>query len=259
MRRVIETIYLQSILTNSIMGLPNNPIAGTTLNEYLDLPILVYTGTPTITYYTLGIIKKELEGEIDSIEHSPLDVTLYEHIPLLIVAKEIGLSAEQLNEYGLIKDIVVEGVEYIACYSKRIDGLGTHTDVLSVNYDNVNNKYKIDNFTFTEDMIGKPTPKPSKDYVFNIESPSIAVSSKLNISLSTVEVDNIKHVLDTMYDSEVYLTDRISEVGIVANNEKDGYFQHTHYVKVNKYFSNLTLDKNHIIDLDIGGMIPINL
>jgi len=261
MRTIIDTVYFQGMMVSNIMGNTYRPIQGTTINEYLNIPIVETDGNPSITHYTLGLAKIEQEAVLDSLEHSPLDITLYNMIPLLMVEKDVDiLTPAEESEYDLGKELVVDGKTYMVYYAKKLDNKDTRTSLYDVKWDGESNKYDIKLFKFEDSMLGKPTPKPGKDYVFDNSQPSVAVSSTVSVSLSLKDVDNIKKVITILYpNSTSLITDRIFEVGIVASNKDSGYYQHTHYKKVNKLINSLTLEGNTITGLDIGAMSPINI
>jgi len=261
MRTIISTTWFKDMLVSGIMGIDYTPIEGTTINEYLDIPINDNGGKPVISHYTLGISKLAADAFLDGIEHSPIDITLYEMVPLLLIDQNVReLTTSERAEYSLIKELEINGTMYTACYAKRIDTISNNTRLYKVNYDDVNEKYDLDVFKFTDGTLGKPIPKLGKDYMFDNNVPSIALSSTLSIILSLKDIDNLANVLSILYpNSSEYITDRIFEVGIVASNADEGYYQHTHYCKVNKFLNSLTLDNNNIAELDIGSMSPVNI
>jgi len=260
MRTIIETVYLQDMLVSGIMGITYSPRDGTTINEYLDIDIVVKDKAPKISHYTIGISTNELDATIDTIEHSPIDITLYEQIPLLLVDKDIGLTPTEEAEYDLKKEIIKNNKTYIACYAKKLNSVSNKTDMLSVEYNATNGTYSIDDFKYNTNELGKPSIKQGKDYTFSNESRSVAISSLVSVALSLKDVENILNSIEVLYANETaFIKNKILEVGIVASNDKNGYYQHTHYVKVNKFFNTLTLKDNNILDIDIGNMSPVNI
>jgi len=261
MKTIIETVYLQDMLTSGILGITYKPKEGTTLNSYLDIPPVTTTGVPKIGYYTVGISSKSMDSQIEGIEHSPLDITLFEQIPLKMKnIAEGGFSNAEIAVYGLIKEKVVNGITYLAAYAKRIDSVPTATSMKEVILKD-DGLYDISPFKFKDGSLGKPVPKKPKDYVFLDTTPSVAVSASLQISFSLQDVVDIKNSIKVLYGEENinYILDKVTELGIVASNASDGYYQHTHYIKINRLLNALTLESNKVFDLDIGAMAPINI
>lgn len=259
MRTVIDTIYFKDILLNKALGSNYIPMPGTTINEQLNISVDATDGSTSIKYYTVGLTTIETLADIDSIEHSPVDTVLYEQIPLYIVDSTTGLSAYDRTQYGLIKNIVKDGVNYDACYAKRIDAIPTNTSVYDVNFDAITDLYEITPFSNANDRLGKPTPKIGKDYIFSPDAPSVAVSAVLTIVMSLEDVGRLSHVIEKLYYDSDLITDRIFEIGVVANNKDNGFFVHTHYLKINALLDTLTETSNQVYRLDLGSMIPVNV
>ena len=221
MRKITRTIYGSKLQTEQLLGMPFTFVPNTTLNEKFDIQSGVQPSPgqmPSICAFTIGngghrnAVGADGFPYTSLIQHDPADAALYKHLPFLLREPSNDLTVLERAKYGLRRQIVVAGSNYIAYYAKR------------VNFDDVDvqllHNTVQDDVTTTVPFVPtganlSPTPPPiPAQGVVTTNGTYLSVSSILNLSLSREDVAELIEVARLMYDNENYAV--ISEMGLVA-------------------------------------------
>lgn len=221
MRKITRTIYGSKLQTELLLGLPYEHIANTTLNEKFDIQsgVLPNAGQmPKIGWFVIGNGGHRNQTGADGfpysspIQHDPADAALYNHLPFLLRLPSEDLTVLERERYGLRKQIVVNGQNYIAYYAKVLTMEDTQIQML--------------HNTVTDGVVSQtpfiptganlnPTPAPiPATGVVTTNGDYLSASAYLNLSLSREDISELVEVARIMYDNENYAV--ISEIGLVA-------------------------------------------
>ena len=133
------TIYMQDLRLKRDIGYPYVIKPGTTLNDILDINKDGYTTTiyPTIQYFCIGVGGKRLVNNTNYTisQHSAKDVQPFDMIPFVLRRVEDDLGTELRKEYSFRKEIVVDGVNYIGYYLKRIPKIISRNEFFKLSID----------------------------------------------------------------------------------------------------------------------------
>lgn len=118
-----KTIYNVKLTNAYLNGYTYQPLPKTTLNEKFDIGLnLTSKSYPKINLLTIGN-GLPFFGDIlnlKSSSHTPLDAALYNHLPFYLRKKSEINEHPLLDNYRLVKSIVMDGEEYITAYGLRL-------------------------------------------------------------------------------------------------------------------------------------------
>jgi len=103
---VIKTIY-SDLLANALKtNTPYQVLGMSTLNEKFNTIHHPTTqSTPILKYYTIGMTYEDMvHGEdvsLSNVKHEPIDVSLYRHIPFVMVLVSEDISNEERAKYRI--------------------------------------------------------------------------------------------------------------------------------------------------------------
>jgi len=209
-----------------------------TLNEKFN--ILTSESVPADEYPSIGYIAIGRgghrnavgvgdQGLTDTIEHSPTDAALKEHMPFIMREVANDLSVAEREKYRVRVEQDINGTMYALYYLRKMDFVSSNTETRVI---------EVANGVITSDEEYVPS-------VTNLDPPMVLVSNtlpngtdgrfivvKANISmeLDSSDIQEIINAVRILHNNDLrYAT--ISEVGIVSGFEKDitgGFKELTH-------------------------------
>ena len=211
------TIYLQDLRLKRDIGHPYLIRAGTTLNDILDINKDGYLTNiyPTIKYFAIGVGGKKFLNETDFTisSHSAKDVQPFDMIPFILREVNNDVDAKIREDYSFRKEIVINGVTYVAYYLKRIPEIISRNEFFKINMDeNKRNNLAICNTNDTSILYPKPIDK-SELMNHPEKSTLIVKTNKFLFSLNDDEMKELKNVM-TILGKDSMLTEIALCMGI---------------------------------------------
>ena len=265
MNRVIRTIYNSSLQAANLLGTPYQAAEKTTLNEKYAIGIdIIDTVLPSLAYYGAGInFKKAIDtGVIDltKASHSATDADVYYPLPFLLKAATVGLTDNEELLYRIKTSVTVDGVEYIACYLKKFDGLDTSDSLYGMTYNSTLKDYVTSTLDTT--AIDFLSPVPAERDCNDADLSYVGVSQKVYIKLSAVEIDNMRTAADILYPN-IAISERhsIGEVALYSGIESV-YKGKPEAAKVQANFFKpvnavIASGDTFALTINVGGMLPM--
>lgn len=255
------TIYDRLIGLHARLGIPYAPAPNTTLNEKLDIfPNLdIKDKLPTLSYIGIGNGGNNVVYNVlKTSEHEVKDASLFNQVPFLIIEKTRDLTIQERSEYRLRKETVINGIEYVEYYLKKISNI-TKPEVFIVEKTGELST-KLKPFNFNDSTILNPYPKIKEDFITTDKNTYVAITCNASFGLSELEVTNIKNAIELKYGvdspkiiSEICLYSGVEHVtpsGIEALSVQAAFFQAVQYdLQSMLYSKGITLR-----DIQIGGM-----
>lgn len=255
------TIYDRLIGLHARLGLTYSPAPNTTLNEKLDIfPNLdIKDKLPTLNYIGIGNGGNNVIYDVlKTSEHEVKDACLFNQIPFLIIEKSRDLTIQERAEYRLRKETIINGVEYVEYYLKKISNITKPEVFIIEKTGELSTKLKP--FNFNDSTILNPYPKVKQDFITVDKSSYIAITCNASFGLSELEVNNIKSAIELKYGpdspkiiSEICLFSGVEHQtpnGIEALSVQAAFFQTVQYdLQSMLYAKGISLR-----DIQIGGM-----
>lgn len=225
MRKITRTIMGSKLQTELLLGLPYTHLPNTTLNEKFDIQAGVEpaAGTmPKVKYFCIGNGGHRNDTGADgfpfstAIQHDVGDAALYRHLPFLIRTPDNDLDSVTRGNYGLRKEIVVNGTTYVAYYLKRLDFTDAEVELLhnSVTDGTVTSTPYVP----TSANLNPVPPAIPNTGVITTDGDYLSSSAILKLAMSADDVAELVNVAQTLYDNENYAV--VSEIGLVAGVDK---------------------------------------
>ncbi len=219
-----KTIYGLDLQMAMLTGMEYKIHPNTTLNEKFEI---LPTATleegvyPRLKYYTIGVggtdILTGLEGYSYS-KHKAIDAGLFEHVPFVLRRTYDDLLESEQRNYRFRKNVIINGIEYIAYYLKVINHVNNRDGFYEIKVEN--DIAKLSLFDTNTDKLLNPSPRdPSTAIEDNSETKYIAKVSKLQFSLYNDELVELNNVLNILYGEghSKYLT----EIGVCSGVDND--------------------------------------
>jgi len=246
--KTVKTIWSTLIesykMFNRPLVLPNY----VTLNEKYGIPSLDNDiSKSSLEYFTIGIRSPSLS---DDIVHSSTDREVFIPVPFLMVPSSTGLTDGQKDTYKIRFTSVINNIEYISCYVKKVSAIDTDNIVYEAEY----NK-ESQTFTPTEHV-------PSQAYtttpvVGSCDGTGLSnffvVSSKITVVLTVDELASIKDAANLLYglsDIDIFEIGIYSGIGD-SNNELSNA---SAYMFKGVNLDNYDVDGNLNVTMNVGGM-----
>lgn len=221
MRKITRTIYGSKLQTELLLGLPYEHVENTTLNEKFDIQsgVLPNAGQmPKIGWFVIGNGGHRNETGADGfpfsspIQHEASDAALYKHLPFILREPANDLDTVARGAYGLRRQEVINGQNYIAYYAKKL----ALNDVQIQMLHNTVTDGVVSSVPFVPTGSNlNPTPPPiPATGVVTTNGDYLSASAILNLSLTREDIAELVEVARIMYDNENYAV--ISEIGLVA-------------------------------------------
>lgn len=221
------TIYSIDLALHRMVGKQYATPINTTLNEkfsILQSESIPEGSYPTLKYFVIGIGGNTVIQGNDKYafsEHSPVDGSLFNHIPFVMKPVNQDLTLEEAANYRLKRIETIAGVQYACYYAKHIPPIelknffysirtiagGTSVSAPTLSILDTNNS----------DILN-PTPKTrTLNYNNNTTTEYITKIAKVIFRLSTEEIANLKEVLKL----RGLEGSQITEIGICSGLDKD--------------------------------------
>lgn len=225
MKSICPSIWSTYLLTCHHLNVPFVIQPNSTLNALLEIQAsasLQANEKPGLHYLTIGngghraVTGADGFPLTDSIDHQADHAALYNHIPFVIRDLDDDLAPEQRANYALRKQIVVDGLNKIAYYAKRInlnnievkikktvveDGVATSTDYV----------------TSSANLHPIPPVLPPVGAI-STSGEYLSTSAILSIPFTEVDVAELLNVARTLYNDERYAV--ISEFGFCTGVDR---------------------------------------
>lgn len=221
--RTVYSAYLQTCLLSQ---LPFELKPYTTLNERFGIQsgILPIVGQmPKLGYMGIGngghrmIVGANGKTKPEPIQHLATDASAYDPIPFILRLPGEDLTPIERARYALRKEVIHNGITYIAYYLRRIDFSGVLT---SMEYRTVQDDGSTTVTPYVPDNSNLfPTPQPYSNTGANLISGEYAsASAKVTININAWEAEEMLNVARVMYDDEDFAI--ISEIQLVTGIDK---------------------------------------
>lgn len=225
MEDVVRTIYAAHLQTCKMLNKPFTVLPNSTLNQKYNVfkDELPYQNEyPALQYIAIG--NKGVSYEVTSdnfvlvspVPHSARHASLYNNIPFILRNVNDDLSPVDRAKYRLRVPLVINEVNYVAYYLKKLDMSNV---VPSVELRNVQDSV-ITVTNFTPDQADL-TPSPINLSNVNINSANgdyLASSAKITFNLSQDDVSNIIDACAILYGDARYAF--ISEIALVTGIDR---------------------------------------
>ncbi len=225
MRKITRTIYGSKLQTEMLLGLNYTFIPNTTLNEKFDIQAGVQppAGTmPRVRYFCIGNGGHRNGTGADGfpyttpIQHDVADAALYRHLPFLVRPAGEDLDATTRAKYGLRKEIVVNGRNYIAYYLKRMDFTDTEIQML---HNSVNDGVVASTpFVPTAANLNPTPPAIPATGAVSTDGDYLSSSAILRLSMSAADVAELINACEILFGNPDYAV--ISEIALVAGVDR---------------------------------------
>lgn len=225
MQIITRTVYGADLQNTLYFKLPYTFKENTTLNEKFGVQAGVVPAVgviPTVNYYAIGNGGHRNSTGADGqpftspIQHSAEDAALYKHLPFIVREVSNDLDVVTRQKYAMRKEILVNGLPYIAYYLKRLDFTGVST---AMTHNTV-----VDGVTTTVPFV--PTganlnpvaPAIPPTGVVTTNGDFLATSAILRLDFSATDVAELINVATTLFDNELYAV--ISEIALVSGVDR---------------------------------------
>lgn len=244
MSKIKRTVYGSAVQTTLLLGLPFQMITNSTLNEKFNIQSGVAPDigdVPKLGYFAIGngghrvITGADGIPYTDPIDHRASDAACFNHIPFVLREVDNDLSATDRNNYALRKQEVINGVNYIAYYLKRMD--------LSQVTSELQHTRVIDGVSTTtpfipgNDNLNPEHPELPNSGVITTDGNYLTASGIISVLFDTINVDELVNVARILYDNEQRAV--ISELALCTGVDKtvpttgpDGQFNYNEAVAV---------------------------
>lgn len=149
-------------------------------------------------------------------QHLPSDAALYNMIPFHVRLQTNDLTQNERNQYGLRKEMEINGLKYWLYYLKRLD-ISTSRPAMTVNV-KVNGKVSSRPFVPDSNNLNPVPPLLQGDEVTTSSGEYLAIKSVIEVVLSATEIEAIIEGCRILYDEEGYAI--ISEIGLVSGVDR---------------------------------------
>lgn len=263
---IVRTAYNVGLETCKMLGATYTPLLGSTLNEYFRRTVAVSDiDTPVIKYFGLGlrfddlIVDRGLTAK--DISRDPLDILPERPIPFLAVRKSIGLTSTERASYRMIVEEAIGDETYILCYLKEIGSSVNKNGYFDISMVDSNYTAKQRSSVSIDDLNHNPIEKLN---LYKDNFKYVGYSHSIAISLTQVEIENIKLAINLLYPNEAGdIDNHIGEVMLVSgvdvktdSGTEVGMAQSAYFFGVNFALNNLTAneEETNLMNVDLGAM-----
>lgn len=225
MRIITRTLLGANLQTALLLNLPFTVSASTTLNEKFNIE----AGTaldpgviPKVRYYCIGNSGHRVITGADGIpytspiNHRASDFALFNHLPFVLRELSDDLTLTQRAAYGLRKLEVINGVNYIAYYLKRIDVSSVSTEMYHTTVvDGISSTVP---FIPGNDNLNPEHPALPNEGVISTDGNYLTASAIVPINFTEFDVTELMNVASILYDNEERAI--ISEIGLCSGVDK---------------------------------------
>jgi hypothetical protein len=218
-----KSIYSVRLDNYRSLGLEYSPLINTTLNEKFVINARHnfednISRYPKINVLTIGTDFNTTNTEMSVFNlktspHSPLDASLFNHIPFYLKKLSEVDNYPPSDKYVLRKHVVINDITYLACYGYYIEDIVYKGDVTK--YANIDTDYA--NISKVETNDGKFLNPVPRDKIALDQQPDFFLGSffKIFFFFNEDELKNILDVFEILYENESLK--RITELGICSS------------------------------------------
>jgi len=274
MNSSIRTIYGVDLSLANLKGTVYKPLPNTTLNEKFNIEVRIpneKTGNPTLKGFCIGngntpTLGKNEDGILFYGRYNANDGALHSHIPFIVRELRYDLSSIDKSKYRLRKEIVKDGVKYVAYYMKVIEPVDRKSQILEIAVAN-DGTYGISNYNTNDASILNPTEIETEQISKSVTNKYIVISDQIGLTLNKDELDEIRKGMKTLgLDT---LSNKINELAVctgldgidVVNHMEESFCTQIFIFADLPYEVDLELieDKGFYREIEIGGMEPISI
>jgi len=225
MESCVRTIWGSYLQSNEFLGLPHDIKPFTTLNEKFGIQngIELQPGVyPKVQYFCIGNGGHQMTIGADNIplakinQHKATDAALFKHLPFVLRLPGNDLSTAQRARYALRKEVLHDGVTYIAYYLKRIDMTAVYSQL---DYRSVTDGVVTSTpYLPTADCL-IPVPTVINNTGVNVLTGDyITTTAMVDVSFTADDIQELLNVANVIYADENYAV--ISEIGLCSGGDK---------------------------------------
>ena len=218
-----KSIYSNRLANYTSLGLNYKPLINTTLNEKFIIEARHefddgVNHLPTINVLTIGTDFNELNTDMNVLKlktspHSPLDASLFNHIPFYLRKLSEVDAFPVSDRYVLRKNVVINDETYLACYGYFVDDIVYKGDI--TRYANIDTDYvNISKVDTNDGSFLNPVPRDNVELDIQPDS-FLGTFFKMYFYFNEDELNEILHVFDVLYPDEPLK--RITELGICSS------------------------------------------
>jgi len=218
-----KTMYSDRLKNYMSLGLHYEPLINTTLNEtFVIKPRYDFNDDnihyPKINVLVIGSDNNEPNKEINKFNlrtspHSPLDASLFNHIPFYLrKVSEVDMYPPS-DRYVLRKNITINEELYLACYGYRMDDIVYKGDIVSFN--SIDKDYvNITKIDTNDGRYLNPTPRERIE-LYKAPDYYLGTFFKLFFFFNKDELGEMLNSFKTLYPTNPI--NRITEMGICSS------------------------------------------
>lgn len=211
MENIIRTVQGAKLQTSQLLGTPLVIDPHSTLNEKFNIHadlLLTANDKPTIKYIAIGNGGHAMAVGSNNItypkpiQHTPRHAALYNQLPFVLRLPNNDLTAAEVTKYRLRKNLVVNGVTYIAYYLKLLDLTATHPqlELRSV----TNGVTTATGYTPTVGDLNPTPPVLPSTGVVSTTGDYIAATAKVPFIMSPSDISEFLNVCNIIYGDVNY-------------------------------------------------------
>lgn len=277
METITRTAYGSFLQTATLLKQPFTVLDHTTLNEKFEIQATVKPASgeyPHLMYVAIGngghnlTIGANNIPKPEPIQHLATDAACFKHIPFVLREPANDLAEAERKRYALRKLETYNSTQYVAYYLRRFNNATTQPEMNIVTIENGVQTSVVPFIPNSSNL--NPVPQPLVIPGVNVtDGQYIMISSKIDLSFSESDVDELKNVGNIMYGDEAF--GMISEIALVtgvdkainATNPITGSFTFTECIgsqvsaHVNTFFSPVFANSGFKIIFDAGATEPL--
>ena len=224
MRIITRTVYGASLQTALLLGIPYQPAENTTLNEKFNVEPAADLGNalPHVQYFCIGngghrvIVGADNIPYTSPLNHRAKDAALFNHIPFVIREADDDLTIDQREQYALRRREVINGVDYVAYYLKRmnvqqVSMVMQHTSVIEGNSTTTP-------FVPTSDELNPTPPELPSTGVITTDGNYLTSSAIVPVLFDENDVRELVNVAQILYENDQRAV--ISEIGLCSGIDR---------------------------------------
>ena len=258
MHKFTRTIYSIMLECLKSVGAPFTLLDASTLNEKYDVPVFS-DKYPEIQYFGVGLDYHDLVNSptLDFTDplHGAADGDVFRPVPLVVRPTTIGLTDTEKARYRMKVIRVINGIEYIVCYLRKIDYIAPYTNVYEITHTPGNNFLDLIDLNKIHALSPVPKFRNCSDTAIKFA----AFDMKLKINLNAGDIVELKNAISIMYGNtgEAYLS-TIGEVGLYHGVEVNTVTDVEAASVQAAYFSRVRepIGVTFSHNIDLGGMTP---
>lgn len=225
METSVRSVYGALLQDCLLLGLPVPIAANSSLNTKFNIQngvTISPSDKPVMKYLAIGNGGHDFSAGADSVpepktlQHSPTDAALFNHIPFILRTAVNDLSSIDRAKYAMRVPMTISSVAYVAYYLKRLD---FSTAVPALEMKTVSNGNTVTTpFVPNGTNLNPSPPNLSNSGVLVASGNYVSASAKIPFNLTTVEIAEIVSACTTLFGNSNRAI--ISEGALVSGVDK---------------------------------------